>query len=75
MGHDLAVKNLSDLAPSRLGYAMASHPAGPEPMALVDAFTLGPAGADLSSSGQQAVDGQVPGVDDRQGDVTRAIGP
>src|SRR5438309_2460578 len=38
MQRDLAVKNLSDLAPSRWGYALASHPPAAERMALAEAF-------------------------------------
>jgi STE24 endopeptidase len=34
MQRDLAVKNLSDLAPSRWAYLLASHPPAPERMAL-----------------------------------------
>jgi hypothetical protein len=34
MQRDLAVKNLSDLAPSRWAYLLASHPPAAERMAL-----------------------------------------
>jgi STE24 endopeptidase len=41
MQRDLAVKNLSDLAPSRWSYAMASHPPAAERMALAESLPLG----------------------------------
>ena len=42
MQHDLAVKNLSDLAPSRWRYALASHPPAAERMALADSLPAVP---------------------------------
>jgi hypothetical protein len=38
MQRDLAVKNLSDLAPSRWAYLLASHPPAAERMALAAAM-------------------------------------
>lgn len=40
MQRDLAVRNLSDVAPSRLGYVLASHPPAPERMALAAAVPV-----------------------------------
>jgi Zn-dependent protease with chaperone function len=39
MQRDLAVKNLSDLAPSRWAYLLASHPPAAERMALAAAIS------------------------------------
>jgi STE24 endopeptidase len=42
MERELALKNLSELAPGRLGYLLASHPPAPERIALATAATPSP---------------------------------